>query len=291
MELIARAAFKCEGISDPDWFKGVAVKEKHSDQLGCHLHGVYWCKSYFDPRGVIDRARAKDQAIRGWKEAPQTYEEEIRRGGRGEGRRMTVTKTVAGTGVRWHLFIATAHVYTETDTLVVAGKKKVGAFKAKSTHDEWCSYVMHPSPSKPVVDSEPLFANCHPDEVRLQAERDVSALEMVQAARGSECIESCVVSQCVFLDSFFDIASRMLQWHRWRESEKRTASIGPMPWRSLHGWAAARTRGACGSPLTRSMSKIVALILNTYRLLWRVVISKERLRYNVSFVNGLNRLP
>ena len=130
---VGQAAFGAGAVTDRSGFRGVVVKEKHADgQL--HLHGAFWSSFYFPKRDVVSRARDFDFAERGWKSTPNDDDG----------------------GVKWHINVLSAHVYSPECKQVKSGVKNVGSFKAAWRFGDMVQYLLKPAKGKAQYGMSPV---------------------------------------------------------------------------------------------------------------------------------------
>ncbi len=161
----AREAFHIDpDDDDPEHFKGVAVEEVHEDG-SLHIHVACVSELYHTPRCFLDRGRAADERIRGWKEKPEYKTVEVGKGGKA-GHRAERNVPLPGTGQKWHFNILFHHVYMASDSSVINGYKQAGGFAGPWPYNEMVDYLLNPVKEKH-VDPEPFFINCTADTVHL----------------------------------------------------------------------------------------------------------------------------
>ena len=183
MAAVAMEAYAQNGCADGELIRGVVVLEPHAETGGHHLHCAIWCGRYHKRKDVLDRARAADARVRGWKRAPEYEEVKVHMGGKGAGRYELKQKEKEGTGLRFHLNLAHDRRYAESDAAVKKGSKKANEFKCRWDFNEMVDYLLAPAKEK-VIDEAPLFINCDADSIFVAEEEDANfALELTRYAR------------------------------------------------------------------------------------------------------------
>ena len=162
---IALSAFGAQDCTDPHEFKGVVVKETHSDGTD-HLHGCFTYDWYVSIGKLLDDARAADLVARGWKELPEMQSKRFRVGGGGQRRFVTRSVPTPRTGVRWHFNVLFSHVYAPQSKEVQQGKKRSNDFKSPWRFNDMVEYLLNASKDK-VLDNDPLFINCDAGSILL----------------------------------------------------------------------------------------------------------------------------
>jgi len=180
---VARAALCAKDITNPDKFRGVVVVELHADGT-FHLHGCFTVDWYLAISSIIEKARAADEEIRGWRVLPEVTHKRFRRAGVSEPRFVVCQVRMPNTGTKWHLNVATAHVYAPESAEVQKGKKRPNEFKSSWKFNDMVAYLLAPSKEK-TVDATPLFVNCDPDTIFLDPElcQPHSLLDLTRTAR------------------------------------------------------------------------------------------------------------
>jgi len=180
---VAIAALRAKGVTDPDVFKGVAVSEPHADG-SLHLHGCFAANWYLSIPAIIELARGADLETRGWKVEPDVAYKRFKRNSTLGPKIVTLRTQVPNTGVKWHLNVATAHVYAPDSKEVKSGKKQANHFKSSWKFNDMVQYLLCPSKDK-IVDPSPLFINCDADDILLDETlcQPHTLLDLVRKAR------------------------------------------------------------------------------------------------------------